>query len=101
MRTLMRSLLSVSAVLSLAPSIAFAYPPQCDETCMWLTCDSGCYEGTYRTTCEAAGYCFEPAPGSQVTTASVSEAEARQSEAAAPVCGGAHPDTEQTASAES
>lgn len=101
MRTLMRSLMSVSAVLSLAPSIAFAYPPQCDETCAWLSCASGCYEGTYRTTCEEAGYCFAPAPGSQVTTASVSEAEARPSEAAAPVCSDAHPDAEQTPSAES
>ncbi|RKH27062.1 hypothetical protein D7V77_12625 [Corallococcus sp. CA041A] len=98
MNALRKSLMAVSAVLAVAPAAAFAYPPQCDEVCL-VHCAGPCYEGTYRTSCEESGWCFAPAPSEE--TASVSSEQSQRSEDAAPVCDSAHPNVEQTPSAES
>lgn len=97
MNALKKALMSVAAALAVAPAAAFAYPPQCDDVCHVGDCTKICYLGTFRTTCGEDGYCFAPAPESQVTTASVSEVKAQEPEAPAPVCS----DAEQTASVES
>ncbi|NPC69650.1 hypothetical protein HPP05_07805 [Corallococcus exiguus] len=98
MNALRKSLMAVSAVLAVAPTAAFAYPPQCDEVCL-VHCAGPCYEGTYRTSCEESGWCSGAAPSKE--TASVSSEQSQQSEEAAPVCDSAHPGVEQTPSAES
>ena len=43
MRKLMKSLMAVSAVLSLAPTAAFALPPQCNRVCAVSAWDEECY----------------------------------------------------------
>ncbi|MBN9684760.1 MULTISPECIES: hypothetical protein [unclassified Corallococcus] len=96
MNALKKSLMAVAAVFAVAPAAAFAYPPQCMDVCPARGCTGPCYEGTFRTTCEEAGWCFAPAPSEE--TASVST---QQSEDTAPVCDADHPATEQTPSAES
>ena len=89
MNALRKSLLAVSAVLAVAPAAAFAYPPQCMDVCLEHGCVGPCYEGTYRTTCEEAGWCFAPAPSEE--TAAVSVEQTQQSEDVAPVCDADHP----------
>ncbi|RYZ14852.1 MAG: hypothetical protein EOO70_07355, partial [Myxococcaceae bacterium] len=69
----------MSAVLTVAPAAAFAYPPQCDEVCFEY-CLATCYEGTYRTNCEAAGWCSASALSSETVAVST-----EQSQDAAPV----------------
>ncbi|RKG54523.1 hypothetical protein D7X30_28800 [Corallococcus sp. AB011P] len=98
MNALRKSLMAVSAVLAVAPAAAFAYPPQCDEVCFEYCLDT-CYEGTYRTSCEAAGWCSASAPSNE--TASISPEQSQRSEDTAPVCDSAHLGLEQTPSAES
>ncbi|AFE05887.1 hypothetical protein COCOR_04550 [Corallococcus coralloides DSM 2259] len=94
MNALKKSLMAVAAVFAVAPSAAFAYPPQCWDVCVGY-CDQICYEGTYRTTCGDVVGCFAPAQPSE-ETASVSTEQAQQSEDAALVC-----DAEQTPAVES
>lgn len=48
MRMLMKSLLTVSAVLSLAPTAALAYPRQCFEICNDALCGEECAVGPAR-----------------------------------------------------
>ncbi|WP_223632870.1 hypothetical protein [Corallococcus sp. EGB] len=93
MNALKKSLLSVAAVLAVAPASAFAYPPQCWDVCTGI-CTQPCYEGTFRTTCGDAGYCFEFAQPSE-ETASVSSEQSQRSDDTAPVCDADHPGTEQ------
>lgn len=95
MNALRKSLMAVSAVLTVAPAAAFAYPPQCDEVCFEYCLDT-CYEGTYRTSCEAAGWCSASAPSSETVAVST-----EQSQDAAPVCDAAHPETDQGPAVES
>lgn len=93
MNVLKKSLLAVTAVLTVVPASAFALPLQCWDTCEGI-CDDPCYIGTRLTTCGAAGYCFQPAQPSQ-ETASVSSEQSQGSDDAALVCDEAHPGTEQ------
>ncbi|NOK09535.1 hypothetical protein [Corallococcus exercitus] len=99
MNALKKSLMAITAVLGVAPTVAFAYPPQCWDVCTSY-CDQICYEGTFRTTCGEGGYCFAPAQPSQ-ETASVSSEQTRRSEDTAPVCDADHPEVEQAPTAES
>lgn len=89
MNALRKSLLAVTAVLSVAPAAAFAYPPQCMDVCLDYGCVGPCYEGTYRTTCEESGWCFAPAPSEE--TVAVSVDQTLQSEDDALVCDADHP----------
>ncbi len=108
MRMLMKSLLTVSAVFSLAPEAAFAYLPQCYEVCesysacsepcavglgTWITC------GEYDPTGCVPGVAGPSAPSAP--TASVTESEARQADAASQVCSEENQAAEQAATAES
>ncbi|RKG88794.1 hypothetical protein [Corallococcus terminator] len=79
MRTLMKSLLTVSAVLSLAPTAAFALPPQCDDICWSESCNTRCAALNRWTTCGAwdPGSCLSVVAPSE-PTASVTPDEARQ-----------------------
>ena len=89
MNTLRKSLLAVTAVFSLSPAAAFAYPPQCDEVCFvpLPACGTVCYFGTSeQTTCGDVGWCFAPSPTPSVQTTSAMEVESRQAEDTAPVC---------------
>lgn len=105
MNTLKKSLLAVTAVFSLIPTVVFAYPPQCDE--LWVCdrtpdmCDSICYVGMVRTTCGAAGYCGQGISTQAEPTASVMEGESQQTENSAPVCKAADAADAPTANAES
>ncbi|WP_223645115.1 hypothetical protein [Corallococcus sp. EGB] len=104
MRTLVKTLLTVSAVVSLAPTAALALPPQCSFSgCRTADCDAVCYIGlkiettcgeyTSYTSCGGAwGVVSEP-------TASVTDAEARQAEEASQVCSEEHPTAEQSLTA--
>jgi hypothetical protein len=57
MHVLRKSLMSVAAVLAMAPAAAVALPPQCSEICYTtVNCNKFCAEGTRTTTCGAAGY---------------------------------------------
>ncbi|WP_375758216.1 hypothetical protein [Corallococcus exercitus] len=103
MRKLVKSLLSVSAVLSLAPTAAFALPPQCSYLgCRTQECDAYCYIGvTVETTCgeytnyqSCGGVAVAP-----TTTASVTADEARQADDASQVCSEEHPAAEQAVTA--
>ena len=98
MRTLVKSLLTVSAVLSLAPTAAFALPPQCsffgcratpcEEACyIGLTIETTCGEYTNYTSCGGVSVASEP-------TASLTGTEARQAEGASQVCSEEHPAAE-------
>ncbi|GMU09975.1 hypothetical protein ASNO1_62290 [Corallococcus caeni] len=96
MRTLMKSLLTVSAVFSLAaPSSAFALPPQCDDWCWMWTCADTCAVMNRRTTCgaEYPTWC-NPTARSEPTdpSASVSADEAREADDASQVCSEEHPE---------
>jgi len=103
MNTLRKSLQAVAAVLALAPTAVFAYPPQCDESCSLshYPCEDICYIGTQvRTTCGEAGYCWHfPLTSSEPTT-SVKKGEVRQEEEAAPVCNDTQPAEARPATAE-
>jgi hypothetical protein len=104
MNTLRKSLLAITAVFSLTPTVVFAYPPQCDEVCSFdlYSCDEVCYIGTYvRTTCGAVGYCFAESPTQAEPTASVMERAPRQAENSAPVCKAANAADARIANAES
>ncbi|MCY1041499.1 hypothetical protein OV208_09250 [Corallococcus sp. bb12-1] len=94
MRTLMKSLLTVSAVLSLAPTAAFALPPQCDDICWSESCDTPCGIRNRWSTCGAwdPGLCLGAVTPSE-PTASVTSDEALQAEDSAQVCSEEHPDT--------
>jgi hypothetical protein len=106
MKTLRKSLLAISALFSLTPTVVFAYPPQCDDP--WgvcdgspETCDTWCYIGMVKTTCGAAGYCGAAISTQAEPTASVMEEESRQAENSAPVCIDADAAYARTASTES
>ncbi|WP_375759364.1 hypothetical protein [Corallococcus exercitus] len=95
MRMLMKSLLTVSAVVSLVPAAAFAYPPQCFEICESEWCDAECAIGPRTwTTCReyAPSWCLGVTAGPSEPTASVTEAEARQADDASRVCSEENPD---------
>ena len=88
MRKLMKSLMAVSAVLSLAPTAAFALPPQCEDICPEAPCSTTCAVRNRWTTCnENPLYwgCYESAQPND-PSASVSQDEARQAEDASQVC---------------
>ncbi|RKH60314.1 hypothetical protein D7V93_13575 [Corallococcus llansteffanensis] len=95
MRKLMKSLMAVSAVLSLAPTAAFALPPQCDDWCWMWTCADACSVMNRHTTCgaEYPTWC-NPTARAEPTdpSASVSTDEARQAEDASQVCSEEHPE---------
>lgn len=94
MRTLVKSLLTMSAVLSLTPSVALALPPQCDSVCSFSTCDDPCAIGArIWTTCgQYTGMACVSAPvDTSAPVASVTADEARQAEEASQVCSEAHP----------
>lgn len=105
MNTLRKSLLAVTAVFSLTPTVVFAYPPQCHEP--WVcdftsgSCDQWCFVGLTQTTCGAEGYCSAASPTQAEPTASVLEGESRQAENSAPVCNDADAASARTASTES
>ncbi|RYZ41864.1 MAG: hypothetical protein EOO71_10325 [Myxococcaceae bacterium] len=98
MRTLMKSLMTVSAVLSLAPTAAFALPPQCEDICWSESCDTPCGIRNRWSTCGAyaPGLCGPSVTPSE-PTASVTPDEARQAEDtdAAQVCSEENPAAEQ------
>lgn len=98
MRTLVKSLLTVSAVLSLAPTAAFALPPQCSiNFCQANSCDTECFIGPkYPLTCgEYMGTpCLGGTAAPSEPTASVTSDEARQAEDASQVCSEEHPAAE-------
>lgn len=101
MNALRKLLLTVTAVLSWAPTAAFAYPPQCDDVCFYETahCGDVCYFGlNERTTCAGAGYCSEASSTSVEPTDTVMEVRSHQPEDAAPVCNDAHLAQARTAS---
>jgi hypothetical protein len=94
MNMLRKSLLAVTAVFSLSPAAAFAYPPQCDEVCFGTaaSCGTLCYFGTHeRTTCGEVGWCFAPSPAPSVQTTSVNEEASHQAEDTASVCDSEQP----------
>ncbi|AFE04849.1 hypothetical protein COCOR_02826 [Corallococcus coralloides DSM 2259] len=103
MRTLVKSLLTASAVFSLVPTAALALPPQCSNSfCAANYCDTECYLGPkYSMTCgEYMGTpCLNGTPAPSEPTASVTGAEARQAEAASQVCSEEHPSAEQSLTA--
>ncbi|NNB85237.1 hypothetical protein HJC10_06495 [Corallococcus exiguus] len=103
MRTLVKSLLTASAVFSLAPTAAFALPPQCSNSfCEANDCDTECFLGPkYPLTCgEYMGTpCLNGTPAPAEPTASVTGAEARQAEDASQVCSEEHPAAEQSLTA--
>jgi hypothetical protein len=91
----MKCLLTVSAVLSFAPTAALALPPQCTDVCGdWASCDESCAIGArYWTTCgefTGSGCVNAPAEPSE-PTASVSTDEARQAEDASLTCSEENP----------
>ncbi|RKG70350.1 hypothetical protein D7V80_05630 [Corallococcus sp. CA054B] len=97
MRTLVKSLLTASAVLSLAPTVAFAIPPQCSYIgCRTILCEESCYIGlTFETTCgEYTNYM------SCGGAAIVSEPTASLTEDASQVCSEEHPAAEQSVTAD-
>ncbi|MFP2895426.1 hypothetical protein [Corallococcus sp. 4LFB] len=101
MNALKKSLMAVTAVLGVAPTVAFAYPPQCYDICYLYDCTGSCFVRTIPTTCEAwGGYCSASAQPSE-ETASVSSEQTRRSEDTAPVCDAAHPEAEQAPTAKS
>ncbi|RKG57557.1 hypothetical protein D7X30_18810 [Corallococcus sp. AB011P] len=105
MRTLVKSLLTASAVLSLVPTAAFALPFQCSYIgCRNVLCEEACYIGlTVETTCgEYTNYMScGGVPDVSVSTASVTGDEARQAEDASQVCSEEHPAAEQSLTADS
>ncbi|WP_404373164.1 hypothetical protein ACIHQR_18740 [Corallococcus coralloides] len=99
MPKLMKSLLAVSAVLTLAPTAALALPPQCDDICWDKTCDYPCAFHNRWATC-ADWNIVECASGVVAPTepsASVMPGEALQADDVPQVCSEEHPE----ASAES
>ncbi|RKH43284.1 hypothetical protein [Corallococcus sicarius] len=94
MRKLMKSLMAVSAVLSLAPTAAFALPPQCYQVCPVNGCEEECYVHLTPTTCAEynPGWCGGAAATPTEPTASVSTDETRQAEDASQVCSEEHPE---------
>lgn len=93
MRTLMKSLLTVSAVLTLAPAAAFGYPPQCFDICEFEWCAAECAIGPSTwTTCGdyAPNWCLGLEADPTDSSASVTADEARQSDDASQVCSEAH-----------
>ncbi|RKH00598.1 hypothetical protein D7Y13_36925 [Corallococcus praedator] len=97
MRTLMKSLLTFSAVLSLAPMTAFALPPQCDDICWSADCDTPCGMRNRWSTCGAwdPGLCVGAVTPSE-PSASVTPDEARDAEQ---VCSEENPTAEQAVTA--
>lgn len=101
MRMLMKSLLTVSAVLSLAPTAAFAYLPQCYDVCEYSGCTEPCAIGL-GTWISCGEYDPSGCVGGVVDpTASVTANEARQAVEASPVCSEENQAAEQAAIAES
>ncbi|RKH11476.1 hypothetical protein D7V97_11150 [Corallococcus sp. CA053C] len=95
MRKLMKSLMAVSAVLSLAPTAAFARPPQCEDICFDAPCSTVCAVQLRQTTCNENPIfwgCLSLALPND-PSASVSTDEARQAEDASQVCSEEHPDS--------
>jgi hypothetical protein len=86
-----RPLLAAAALLSMVPVTSFA-AVQCAQICDARPCDQRCHDGLIPTTCRGAGYCDEGAGAEQ---------EAGQSEETELVCTEAHPESEQSATAES
>lgn len=103
MRKLMKPLLTVIAVVSLAPMAAFALPPQCSDWCEWWTCADPCSVGNRHTTCgaEYPSWC-NPSVSAEPTdlSASLTSEEASQADDASRVCSEKDPAVEQSASAE-
>ncbi|NPC70796.1 hypothetical protein HRD49_43980 [Corallococcus exiguus] len=99
MRTLVKSLLAFSAVVSLAPTAALAIPPQCID-CWLPNCNELCHVGSEQMTC-ADYYGYTCVAGAAVSepTASVTGDEARQAEDASQVCSEEHPAAEQSLTA--
>ena len=96
MRTLVKSLLAFSAVMSLAPTAALALPPQC-SSCWVPDCDEVCYVGySVQMTC-AEYYGYVCVAGAAVTepTASLTDDEASQ------VCSEENPEAELSVTADS
>jgi hypothetical protein len=101
MRKLLRSLLVVTAVLTLAPTIASAGPGRCIFVCGYETdCSVPCRDeqGT-DTTCGEYGWCG-PTNLADVTP-SATRAEASRAEESAQVCSDAAQAAESAVSAES
>src|SRR5690348_4077775 len=97
MRMLAKSLLTISAALSLAPTAALALPPQCDNSCWVPDCDQVCYIGySVQMTC-AEYYGYVCVAGAAVTEprASLTVDEASQ------VCSEETPAAEVSVSADS
>ncbi|NOK20036.1 hypothetical protein [Corallococcus carmarthensis] len=103
MRALKKSLLAVSAVLSLSPAAALAAKPQCEDICYERPCSTICDVWGRTTTCaENAMFwgCFESITDSQDSSASVTPEEAQKADAAS-VCSEQNPAAEQSATVES
>ncbi|TSC24472.1 hypothetical protein [Corallococcus sp. Z5C101001] len=102
MRTLVKSLLTMSAVLSLTPSVALALPPQCDDVCFFSSCDEACAIGArIWTTCgQYTGMaCVNTPVDTSAPVASVTPDEAHQAKESSQVCSEAHPAMEQALTA--
>lgn len=98
MRSLMKSLLTVMAVLSLSPTAALALPPQCSKVCgVDSFCDDTCAMGGRVTDCREflRGNCMEVLDEAEDASASL------MTDDSAPVCSEENPTAELLATAES
>jgi len=98
MRTLTKSLMTVTAVLSLSPLAALALPPQCSDICLPdAYCADTCAMGRFITTCEEYlfGNC-QHLDAPEDTSASL-----MTEDVLAPVCSEQNPTAELAVSAES
>jgi hypothetical protein len=105
MRMLKKTLLTVSAVLSLVPMVALAYPPQCFEICNdTVACSESCAVGP-RTWTTCGDYdprlCSSFVASPTEPTASVTADGARRDDGASQVCSEEDQAAEQVATTES
>lgn len=89
MRMLMKSLLTVSAALSLLPTTALAYPTQCYDICQYVACWEECAVGprTWMTCGDyAPTWCQGVVAEPNDSTALVTTDDAAQADDASQVC---------------
>ncbi|MBN8226820.1 hypothetical protein JYK02_04775 [Corallococcus macrosporus] len=98
MRTLKKSLLAASVVLSLSPAAAFAAKPQCEDICYESPCSTICDVRGRTTTCAENAMYWGCIPS--VTDIDPAATEAQQAEASR-VCSEQDPAAEQSATVES
>lgn len=104
MRILMKTFLAVSAVLSLAPTAAFAYPQQCAEICNdTVPCWEWCAVGPrIFMTCGDfnPAWCSGVVAGPADSLSSITSDEARKADEASQVCSEENQSAEQAVTTE-